>query len=226
MNKLYSSYIQVPTCKKSSLYCFWVWRRRFLKFTPFFPLGALPLGPPGGHMLPMNNFGSLPPKDDPHQVWLKSADRFWRRRCKGPFTIINIFTSVQTVRLGGGGQHPAYAFQIIKNVDPYSRAHPVWSRARPLVSLETFHADRIVRALHQNPTISRGIVSLYDREIAILGPRTLHDFRLIHESPTLDPKWNSEWRMHSYAPSSYSRLVSCATESRVVDIRAHAIFGI
>ena len=145
---------------------------------------------------------------------------------KGPFTIINIFTSVQTVRWGGGGQHPAYAFQIIKNVDPYSRAHPVWSRARPLVSLETFHADRIVRALHQNPTISRGIVSLYDREIAILGPRTLHDFRLIHESPTLDPKWNSEWRMHSYAPSSYSRLVSCATESRVVDIRAHAIFGI
>ena len=66
--------------KKSSLYCFWVWRRRFLKFTPFFPLGALPLGPPGGHMLPMNNFGSLPPTDDPHQVWLKSANRFWRRR--------------------------------------------------------------------------------------------------------------------------------------------------
>ena len=33
-------------------------------------------------MLPMNNFGSLPLKDDPHQVWLKSAHQFWRRRWK------------------------------------------------------------------------------------------------------------------------------------------------
>ena len=33
-------------------------------------------------MLPMKKFGSLPPKDDPHQVWLKSAHRFWRRRWK------------------------------------------------------------------------------------------------------------------------------------------------
>ena len=35
-------------------------------FAPFLPLGALPLGPPGAHRLHMNNFGSLPPKDDPH----------------------------------------------------------------------------------------------------------------------------------------------------------------
>ena len=51
--------------------------KRILEVTP---LGALPLGPPGGHLLHMNKFGSLPPEDDPSQVWLKSANRFWRRR--------------------------------------------------------------------------------------------------------------------------------------------------
>ena len=82
MNKLCSSSIKVSTHKILWLYCLWFWRRRFLKFAPFLPFGAPPLGPPGVHLPHMNNFGSLPPKDDPHQVWLKSANRFWRRRWK------------------------------------------------------------------------------------------------------------------------------------------------
>ena len=48
---------------------------------PLLPFGAPPLDPPPGvHLLHMKNFGFLPPKDEPHQVWLKSADSFWRRR--------------------------------------------------------------------------------------------------------------------------------------------------
>ena len=48
-----------------------------------FPFGGtLPLCPLGGHMLHMNNFWSLPPKGDPHQVWLKSIHWLWRRRWK------------------------------------------------------------------------------------------------------------------------------------------------
>ena len=39
-------------------------------------LGALPLGPHGGHMYQMNNFESLAPEDDSCQVWLKSNHAF------------------------------------------------------------------------------------------------------------------------------------------------------
>ena len=42
---------------------FWIWRR-CLKFSWFWPLGALSLGPNGGHMYHMNNFESPVPKDD------------------------------------------------------------------------------------------------------------------------------------------------------------------
>ena len=60
MNKLYSSYIQVSTCKKSSLYCFWVWRRRFLKYTPFFFLWGPPPGPLEATCSPWTNLGPYP----------------------------------------------------------------------------------------------------------------------------------------------------------------------
>ena len=39
-------------------------------------LGALPLGPHGGHMYHMNTFESLAPEDDSCQVWLKSNHAF------------------------------------------------------------------------------------------------------------------------------------------------------
>ena len=55
---------------------FWGLEKKIFKDYPLFPLGAVPLG----HMLHMNNFWSLPPKNDPHQVWLISAHQFLRRR--------------------------------------------------------------------------------------------------------------------------------------------------
>ena len=82
MNNFYSSLIKVSTHKTSWLLHIWIWRRRFLKFTVFCTLGALPLGPHVGHRNPMNNFASPTHKNDSYQVWLKSADPFWRRRWK------------------------------------------------------------------------------------------------------------------------------------------------
>ena len=46
----------------------------------FWPFGALPLGPHGGHTYYLNNFESPTPKDDYCQVWLKSNHAFSRRR--------------------------------------------------------------------------------------------------------------------------------------------------
>ena len=48
----------------------------------FGPLGALPLGPHGGHTYDLNNFESPTPKDDSCQIWLKSNHAFSRRRWK------------------------------------------------------------------------------------------------------------------------------------------------
>ena len=39
-------------------------------------LGALPLGPHGGHLYHMNTFESPAPEDDSCQVWLKSNHAF------------------------------------------------------------------------------------------------------------------------------------------------------
>ena len=63
-------------------FSFWIWRRRCLKFAWFWPFGALPLGPHGGHTYYLNNFESPTPKDDFCQVWLKSNNAFSRRRWK------------------------------------------------------------------------------------------------------------------------------------------------
>ena len=72
MNNLYSSPKKVYTHYITILfYLNWIWRRS-LKFAKFWPLGALPLGPHGGHMCHMNTFESPAPEDDSCQVWLKS----------------------------------------------------------------------------------------------------------------------------------------------------------
>ena len=57
-----------------------VLEKKIYKVCPLFTLWGPAPGPPGVHLPHMNNFRSLPPKDDPKQVWLKSAHRFWRRR--------------------------------------------------------------------------------------------------------------------------------------------------
>ena len=54
------------------LFYFWIWRRVTLKFAWFWPLGALSLGPHGGHVYHMNSVESSALKDDSCQVWLKS----------------------------------------------------------------------------------------------------------------------------------------------------------
>ena len=70
--------------KVSTHYITWILlldlRRRCLKFAWFWPFGALPLGPHGGHTYYLNNFET--PKDDSCQVWLKSNHAFSRRRWK------------------------------------------------------------------------------------------------------------------------------------------------
>ena len=82
MNNFYSSPNKVSTHYITWLFSFWIWRRRCLKFAWFWPFGALPLGPHGGHTYYLNNFESPTPKDDSCQVWLKSNHAFSRRRWK------------------------------------------------------------------------------------------------------------------------------------------------
>ena len=82
MNNFCSSSNKVSTHYITWLFSFWIWRRRCLKFAWFWPFGALPLGPHGGHTYYLNNFESPTPKDDSYQVWLKSNHAFSRRRWK------------------------------------------------------------------------------------------------------------------------------------------------
>ena len=82
MNNFYSSPNKVSTHYITWPFSFWIWRRRCLKFAWFWPFGALPLGPHGGHTYDLNNFESPTPKDDSCQVWLKSNHAFSRRRWK------------------------------------------------------------------------------------------------------------------------------------------------
>ena len=82
MNNFCSSSNKVSTHYITWLFSFWIWRRRCLKFAWFWPFGALPLGPHGGHTYYLNNFESPTPKDDSCQVWLKSNHAFSRRRWK------------------------------------------------------------------------------------------------------------------------------------------------
>ena len=82
MNNFYSSPNMVSTHYITWPFSFWIWRRRCLKFAWFWPFGALPLGPHGGHTYYLNNFESPTPKDDFCQVWLKSNHAFSRRRWK------------------------------------------------------------------------------------------------------------------------------------------------
>ena len=82
MNNFCSSSNKVSTHYIIWLFSFWIWRRRCLKFAWFWPFGALPLGPHGGHTYYLNNFESPTPKDDSCQVWLKSNHAFSRRRWK------------------------------------------------------------------------------------------------------------------------------------------------
>ena len=75
-NNFYSSPKKVYKHYITLLFYFnWIWRRS-LKFAKFWPLGALPLGPHGGHTYHMNTFESPAPEDDSSQVWLKSNHAF------------------------------------------------------------------------------------------------------------------------------------------------------
>ena len=56
-----------------------------LKFAWFWPLGALSLGPHGGHMYHVNDFESPAPKDDSCQVCLKSDQAFSNSRWNSYF---------------------------------------------------------------------------------------------------------------------------------------------
>ena len=54
MNNFCSSSNKVSTHYITWLFSFWIWRRRCLKFAWFWPFGALPLGPHGGHTYYLN----------------------------------------------------------------------------------------------------------------------------------------------------------------------------
>jgi hypothetical protein len=62
----------------------WFWRRRFLKIFSVFLLFCYYLPLERGNPLHLNKLESPLPKDDLCQVWLKLAQRFWRRsrKCK------------------------------------------------------------------------------------------------------------------------------------------------
>ena len=85
MNNFCSSSNKVSTHYITWLFSFWIWRRRCLKFAWFWPFGALPLGPHGGHTYYLNNFESPTPKDDSCHFWLKSNHAFSKRRWNSYF---------------------------------------------------------------------------------------------------------------------------------------------
>ena len=85
MNNFCSSSNKVSTHYITWLFSFWIWRRRCLKFAWFWPFGALPLGPHGGHTYYLNNFESPTPKDDSCNFWLKSNHAFSKRRWNSYF---------------------------------------------------------------------------------------------------------------------------------------------
>ena len=85
MNKFCSSSNKVSTHYITWLFSFWIWRRRCLKFAWFWPFGALPLGPHGGHTYYLNNFESPTPKDYSCHFWLKSNHAFSKRRWNSYF---------------------------------------------------------------------------------------------------------------------------------------------
>ena len=69
---------QTPSLAQSAIFA--VRSDITLKFAWFWPLGALSLGPHGGHMYHMNDFESPAHKADSCQVWLKSDQAFSRSR--------------------------------------------------------------------------------------------------------------------------------------------------
>ena len=85
MNNFCSSSNKVSTHYITWLFSFWIWRRRCLKFAWFWPFGAFPLGPHGGHTYYLNNFESPTPKDDSCHFWLKSNHAFSKRRWNSYF---------------------------------------------------------------------------------------------------------------------------------------------
>ena len=85
MNNFCSSSNKVSTHYITWLFSFWIWRRRCLKFAWFWPFGALPLAPHGGHTYYLNNFESPTPKDDSCHFWLKSNYAFSKRRWNSYF---------------------------------------------------------------------------------------------------------------------------------------------
>jgi hypothetical protein len=62
----------------------WFWRRRFLRIFSVFLLFRYYLPLERGNPLHLNKLEFPSPKDDLCQVWLKLAQRFWRRsrKCK------------------------------------------------------------------------------------------------------------------------------------------------
>ena len=64
MNNFNSSHKKVSEHYITWLFYFGIWRRCYVEFAWFWPLGALPLGPHGVHMYHLNNFQSPTPKDD------------------------------------------------------------------------------------------------------------------------------------------------------------------
>ena len=80
MNNFYSSHNKVSTHYYNFTILLLDLEKRMFEFAWFWPFGALPLGPHGGHTYILNNFESPTPKDDSCPVWLKSNHAFSRRR--------------------------------------------------------------------------------------------------------------------------------------------------
>ena len=100
-------------------FSFWIWRRRCLKFAWFWPFGALPLGPHGGHTYDLNNFESPTPKDDSCQVWLKSNHAFSRRRWKCKKFTDDARRTTHDGRKRTAIAHLSILLRWAKNVDLY-----------------------------------------------------------------------------------------------------------
>ena len=64
MNNFCSSSNKVSTHYMTGLFSFWIWRRQMSEFVCFWPFGAPPLGPHGGHTYYLNNFESPTPNDN------------------------------------------------------------------------------------------------------------------------------------------------------------------
>ena len=91
LNKLESPSLKDALCQVWLKLAQWFWRRRFFNFVNVFSLFRNYLPLEKGGALPLKKLESILPKDALCQVWLKSAQWFWRRRFLNFVNVLSLY---------------------------------------------------------------------------------------------------------------------------------------